>query len=101
MNDNYRKIAACAVALAADPGPATADAFDEVALHTIGDRWELPNGLITKSGVRALAAWLAWAKADATTQGSGARARQRAYNEGARQRIEATRRQVEAEDGAK
>ena len=41
------------------------------------------------------------AQNDAINQGSGARARQRAYNEGARQRIEATRRQVEAEDGAK
>lgn len=48
-----------------------------------------------------LSASNAKAKADAATNGLGARARQRAYNEGARQRIEATRRQVEAEDGAR
>ena len=48
-----------------------------------------------------LSASNAKAKADAVTNGSGGRARQRAYNEGARQRIEATRRQVEAEDGAR
>lgn len=41
------------------------------------------------------------AKNDAANQGSGARARARANQEAARQRIEATRRQVEAEDGAK
>lgn len=48
-----------------------------------------------------LSASNAKAKADAATNGLGGRARQRAYNEGARQRIEATRRQVEAEDGAR
>ena len=48
-----------------------------------------------------LSASNAKAKVDAATNGLGGRARQRAYNEGARQRIEATRRQVEAEDGVR
>lgn len=59
------------------------------------------NGQAVSYTWEQLSASNATAKSDAITQGSGARARQRAYNEGARQRIEATRRQVEAEDGAK